>query len=555
MDVLTKLRVRSKNPHENRRPSVDEKVFFLADEPKEDLSQDDAFGHAYYARTLLQILENTRMAESYAIGLFGKWGVGKTSIINELERIINERSATKGNPTRHSYTLLKLDVWEYSEHNFRREFLLDLGAAFSCQGYVRDRLTSKKVAEIKAPSSRKLSWLMRLGGPAAIFFIFWVLAFFLAYAIVNLSSPGQPSWFQPFITSLVVAAITAVMAYFQDYVREVFKPPTIIQEIQPAVHPDEFKEIFRYIVREKANLSKKNGRLVIVLDNLDRVKEEIVIAVLGAIKTFLREENCIYILPCDDKGLKQHIIHMRSRQDWPPGMTETEATEYLRKFFQTTLVVRDFLTEDLEAFTDHILAQMQVFDSPITNSNDPDQTVKLQQENRNEVGLVMRVAVARNPRRIIQLANKLSANYLLTMEKGEIDPRFRDSILCNLGFLAKVTVLEEEWPNFYNLIIKHPDVVRQLRNYFITEQEEHLPRTLRNVLADHKNYNYSDIKYEWEHGLEDFLRRTSTIHSDRVSDFLLFKQRPSVALIADYYTFYDAALTSDAETVVEIIRC
>ena len=101
---------------------LNEKVFFLDDEPRLDLKAEDAFGHAFYARTLYEILENTPGIKPYAIGLFGKWGVGKTSIINELKRLIEVGNKKKKEKPTHKYRIEVLDAWEYSEQNFRREF-------------------------------------------------------------------------------------------------------------------------------------------------------------------------------------------------------------------------------------------------------------------------------------------------------------------------------------------------------------------------------------------------------------------------------------------------
>jgi len=523
------------------------KVYFLDDEPKKDLQEDDAFGHIYYARTLYEILEKIKTTKSYAIGLFGILGVGKTSIINELHRLIKGGTGKKELQSTHNYKILKLDAWEYSEQNFRREFLLDLGEQFDCRKEIRDKLITKRIIETKEAPKHDCEWFKKLIKEIGFFLLVWAIPFFL---LINMGG----SFSQSVLCSTILVFFVSVATIFRDNIKDLFTFQTTIQETEPAVYPDQFKEIFKLLIQEKAGISKENDRLIIVLDNLDRVKEEIVIQILGAVKTFLKEDKCIYILPCDDKGLKQHIISTRSGTGSPECMTETQANDYLRKFFQSTLIIRTLLTEDLDSFTDKVLDKLIIFDLPIYEHEEGKEEKQkkdkeIRKRNRDEVALVFRVAIAKSPRRIIQLANKLSTNYLLVQERGKENYELRINILSNLGFLAKVNVIEEEWPEFYSLIVEYPDILRQLYNYFITEDETYMPN-LRQRLKDWIDQNMD----EWKCGLEDFLHQTNPIYSDYVSDFLLFKQKPTIRSIADYHKFHDAALSRQAEIVESVVK-
>lgn len=531
-----------------------EKVFFFDDSPREDLSSNDAFGHAFYARALYQIIENTFTKSAHAIGLFGKWGVGKTSIINEFRRIVAEEATAESSSQRYSYEIIPLDTWKYSNSNFRREFLLDLGKHFGCEEYVQSRLTTKRTIEAKEAPEFNRRWFGQLGLQVALALAIFGISYFAIDWVT--SQTALDSQISNFI-ALIVSAFLPALTVFRDNIKDLFTFQTTIKETQPVVHPDEFEEIFQHIIREEASLSDENDRLVIVLDNLDRVEEDVVVQILGAVKTFLREDRCIYVLPCDEQGLKHHIISMRSGSNEIDRMTLSQAGEYLRKFFQTTLTIRDLLSEDLDKFVDDVLRKMRIFD---TQSEQPERGSELEkkaterdEKNRNEVGLVLRIAINRNPRRIIQLANKLSANSLLAMERGSADPLLEDVISENLGFLAKVTVIEEEWPEFYELVTRHPDVLRKMRTFFVTESDEAMPNMLNRHLTQSSLEFDADIEREWTSGLKDFLRRTYTIHADDVASFLLFRQATSIPEISDYFTFYDASLSRDTESVINIL--
>lgn len=523
------------------------KQYFLTDEPKINLQEDDAFGHIYYSRALFEILEKSQNKSPYAIGLYGKWGVGKTSIINGLQHIINKSNASRKNKSTHNYKSVILDTWEYTEENFRREFLLDLSAKFDYSDYIKNRLTTKRIIESKEAPQFDKKRVKSIFTQLFLFAAIWaIVSYGFNYILSFITDQEVISEYLPILTGLIFALLSTV----QDNIKQIFSFHTSIQETDKAVHPDEFRDLFSDIIKDKLVLDGENDRLLIILDNLDRVKEDVVIQILGAIKTFLQVPKCIYLLPCDDKGLKQHIISKRSGVSQSEIMSEKDASEYLRKFFQTTLTVRDLLAEDIESFTDDILDKMIIFDLPIDISDDDLDLNVVSNKNKNDVALVFRVAIAKNPRRIIHFANKLSANYLLANEKGKDDPNLLNSILLNLGFLAKISIIEENWPGFYSIIVENPDILRQLRTYFITENDDQLPI----LFKDNINNANSIISKEWNESLKDFLGRTNIIHSDFVSDFVRFKKRTSISNIFDYYTFHDAALTKDTATVINSLK-
>ena len=66
--------------------------------------------------------------------------------------------------------------------------------------------------------------------------------------------------------------------------------------MKEATSPEEFEKLF------KDSLGRneiKDKRKVFILDDLDRCNNKKVLEVLAGISTFLDEEKCIYIIPCD----------------------------------------------------------------------------------------------------------------------------------------------------------------------------------------------------------------------------------------------------------------
>jgi len=92
---------------------------FLPDEPIEELTE-DAFGHTAFVNTLYKCIKDSEYKIN--IGLFGKWGVGKTSILKLLFKHIKEND-------KNTKTFL-FDAWKYLQGNLCQELVLQLNKEF-----------------------------------------------------------------------------------------------------------------------------------------------------------------------------------------------------------------------------------------------------------------------------------------------------------------------------------------------------------------------------------------------------------------------------------------
>src|SRR5436190_3681831 len=117
---------RMKWPGHNQSPEHDETKheprLFRADTPPPDLEGDkDAFGHKAYATALASALLE---AESpFTFGLFAPFGLGKTTIIEEIERQVRPEAA-----------MVVFDAWRYEGDTLRRHFLRDAGRQLERHG-------------------------------------------------------------------------------------------------------------------------------------------------------------------------------------------------------------------------------------------------------------------------------------------------------------------------------------------------------------------------------------------------------------------------------------
>lgn len=88
---------------------------FGTEEPFDE--NQDAFNHEAFADGILQVIK--RNAPPLSIGLFGAWGIGKSTVINILFKKIREKESKILKP-------IYFNAWKYSGDSFRRQFLIDV---------------------------------------------------------------------------------------------------------------------------------------------------------------------------------------------------------------------------------------------------------------------------------------------------------------------------------------------------------------------------------------------------------------------------------------------
>ncbi|MCA9346687.1 hypothetical protein KC960_04305, partial [Candidatus Saccharibacteria bacterium] len=191
--------------------------------------------------------------------------------------------------------------------------------------------------------------------------------------------------------------------------------------------PEQFEEKFNEM------LSYVEGKLVVVFDNIDRVQGKTAISMLSTIKNFMYAgaSKLIFIVPCDFEAIESQVakyFDKKSKSTMPPG-------EYLRKIFNLTLWVPEFVNTDLEEYTKSCLNMTGTI-SEILNTE--------------EVVLVITSAFSNNPREIIQFVNNLVAAVMVAHNsdvKTEIDK--------NIAYLAKVQAIRQLYPDQYKKLKKY----------------------------------------------------------------------------------------------------
>jgi len=460
----------------------------LSDESLTD-EKEDRFSHSTYVDVILDIISHSDTP--HHIGMFGKWGAGKSTILN----FINDR-IKKNKSLDDRYNFFYLDSWKLSKESFRQQLLESLNEHFGNKvKNIEDRLWNlQEIGRQIEIQTNPIAWaslaillLIIFAGPALKFFFqIDVLGYLMGLAPLVLIPPLIQAFNAISRTSLTLTESSK----------------RIIPRIES---PRQFEQLFKEITEDRVKRT-----LIVAIDNLDRCESKLAVEMLGTIKTFMDVEGCVYIVACDDEALERHVAqetHVTENED-----SRTHAKEFLRKFFQTSIKIAPFLEGSLQRFSQ-------------------EQNHKLPRPFDDDVIFVVNAAFKKSPRRIKQFLNNLYAVRLTCELREKIGVIRSGQITSNFAFMTKVLVMRDEWRDFYARLDDR-SILTRVENYFRGTQEADVKETL-------------DANPE----LRAFLQATRRIWSDDVETFLRISQESYESSISDLELLRTWIITAEFEHV------
>jgi len=392
-------------------------IYFLSDQPIEtdEISQ-TKFGHEGIAETIKNIIISC--PTRFTIGLFGKWGTGKTTIINRLKNKLQNKKIA----------VVEFDVWKHEGDALRRTFLKEIvkqlkeDEQISEDFKLTDTLDKTISREFQSKFSFDVSKLKYpIGGMG-------LAAFVAGLAIYGI----WPQHLGIYISYIFGGSLTASILVL--VLQQAITAEKITSTTDRFQDPHEFETEFKNIITKIPN----DRKLLVIIDNLDRTHHEKAVELLSTIKTFLEHNRCIFLIACDDAAIKKHLESVYANSENNNESPHSYTDEFLRKFFSTFIRIPAFIGRDLQSYTEELLKETRV-----TKLNDPD------------VAHIITVAFRDNPRQIKQSINVLLSHYLLAQEREEgANPLIvpEGIITNNVAFLAKLLVISQKYPNEYKEI-------------------------------------------------------------------------------------------------------
>ena len=380
----------------------------------------DLLGFESYATALEDVIQNPQASTPFIVGIFGRWGIGKTTLMRLLESRLQKRGATT----------VWFSAWAYGQEK-------EIAAAFlQCL-----------VSQLSA----------RLGIAKQIRFSFGLLRRGLAWDRIALHLPTL------FLRTLLVAAPATVglaaawtfgsAGLLGAALGSVGLAGSLLvgwQQVRPVIvrlggtgpaetslyramdfeaHVGVIERIREQFARLVAALPNPDTRVIIFIDDLDRCDPENALRLLDAIKVFFDAPRCVFILGLD-LSVVQKALDKKYHED------AIAQREYLGKIVQLPFHLPPPTPTDLGLYLGRLDVRF------------PD----------DRCGEVFVRSAAQNPREIKRIINTFGLNWYLAQARvGESITPVR---------LAKIIVIQQGFDQLFGLLRERPEWLAVLEQAF-----------------------------------------------------------------------------------------
>lgn len=391
---------------------------FIPEQPKIGTEKASLeFGFEGICNSIVSIVK--RAPNPFTIGLIGKWGSGKSTII--------ENAANK--LKKDNIPLFNFDVWKHEDDSLRRSFLLELHrfldkefSNYYRNASISDQLHSDVIEESEGSKIRRKELIAHAKVLFALTFAV-VSGISIAYFIFLCFGKDIIPFLKEVVPELTgLIAITFLIMYIEKFVKTT-KTRTIASKY---IDPHQFEEEFVSILDKL-----EADRIVIAFDNLDRLSEKDILNTITTIKTFLepfnkkveRKISVVFIVPCDYAVVKD-------------ALKKNEAGEFLKKIFNIIVWIPEFHEIELEKY-----ARGNLVKTRVKCLDDP------------EIASLIVKVFKNNPRQIIQFINTLLGQFIVLKSKENLN-EFKGNFSSEKEILniTKFILLKEKFPLIMNFI-------------------------------------------------------------------------------------------------------
>jgi formylglycine-generating enzyme required for sulfatase activity len=421
---------------------------------------DDALHFEDFRPTLKNIL--IEADTPLILGVFGPWGSGKTSLLAQLRKEIQDDKLSKVRTT-------WITAWKYDRHEaLWRVFILRvLDALYPREDGEGPREERPRLAEDKLTEEQKLlvAELERLEESV--------------YRPVNWQELGRwtVNWWQALREGGKAAAeIAAVFvpgaALFKQALTVIGADGASGEELSAAskafrrevktyhrdqlLHMEQFENTF-------ARVLKMSGieRLVVFVDDLDRCLPEKAIEVLEATKLFLEVPGTVFVLGMD-KEVVERGVEARYREWFELKDEAGERMElpikgesYLQKMVQIPFHLPLMGVGDVESY---IQTLEEGLDAKIESLD-------------SVTGCVLARGVYPNPRQVKRAINifRLLKGFVEQREKRPPEEGGLEPGKIAWPLLAKAILIQHQWPDLYRDWRQYPTLVRSLEEAYVRQ--------------------------------------------------------------------------------------
>jgi hypothetical protein len=320
-----------------------------------DSSIEPAFEVKKVANVFADHIKNLLDESGQMVGVFGKWGRGKSYFINQVFKQLNSDSEPPFIP-------IKFQAWKYQNTPSIWAYLFET--------LIDEYLNVKK--------RKKYCRILRLSVARNGHWKSWVWpALLIVSGIFTLSISSiffEPTKNQDIIKIVSIAGtLTVILSSWTSIQKKIKKPAAVIfNSISKA---PSFKEILGMqaeIQKELKNLvkawSKIKGtkRILLFVDDLDRCSQEQMIDIIDSLRIMLDDEQItshILILVALDEGKLEKAISFKYKNLYKGEELTTVIDEYMDKLFISAIKLFPITYDDRAEFVRKLASQINLEDN------------------------------------------------------------------------------------------------------------------------------------------------------------------------------------------------
>lgn len=268
---------------------------------------------SHFVKQVSETLRNSHgksRGESFIFGISGKWGEGKTRFLNDLESELKEE-----------FEIVKINPWKYAgdKTSFLRNFLCAVSKKLSgtsrawmfIKNMVRGRNDFQEL--FFDVSKNTINWFYLI---VISLILAGLLSFYKLYLVKE-----YPAFIGNWKIPFTIIAIPAVLAIFGRIV-------TVKKGSRSISTVDKFDDVLKNVL-----CSLKSKKILVFVDDLDRVTPQSAREVLDNLRTFFDKEELSFVVAGDHTVLERYLgKELLPNSDNEPEQLE-EGRRFLKKIF------------------------------------------------------------------------------------------------------------------------------------------------------------------------------------------------------------------------------
>lgn len=392
-------------------------ITILSDNPEEN-TEKIKFDFQAYRNTFVDIISEKRNQTPLVIGLEGRWGRGKTTLMRAIKSELDKLDQKKPSTNTRRCKTVWFQAWKYNDADNLLAALLESIVQEMDNGnfFEKYEIRIKKLWDkinLKAVPEFFADYLPILKG------------------ISKVVKEEEYKKNLPYFT------------LFSSFLKELIKLWIHCEDAFSLAEGESF---------HLGGIDDQRGVLVVFIDDLDRCNTQNIVKVLEAIKLFLDFKGCIFVI-----GISKDIVINALKS--APHVGEAYAREYLEKMIQVSYELPLIHQDDMKEYFQEIVEDFPNNDILVRYSS------------------VIVESLGDTPRKIKRFINDLNLQLKIAFYKGLFERVFveeEDGTKKKIGIEDYIhwNILKETFQKEFSAIKNNPGILVTLRTLYKRHREE-----------------------------------------------------------------------------------